>query len=80
VTIRWHDGPSYDEVSKIAYNWEGKSFDGMTDSTSYHRRLVGTDDAGRQLVSGLGYVLLSHDMSEEYRAAQARERGPGGRP
>jgi hypothetical protein len=74
VNVRWADGPSYREVERVAGRWEGKSFDGMTDSTSYHRRQVGTAKDGTPLISGLGYVLLNHDMSEAYRAAQKEVR------
>ena len=50
-TLAWDGGPSGEEVSRIARPFEGKDFDGMTDSTIY-----------RDVDSAIGYLhLYRHD-------------------
>jgi len=44
IRVRWTDGPSSRQVDATVRHFTGKSFDGMTDSTSYHNTTL---DDGR---------------------------------
>lgn len=55
--IRWTGGPAADEVEKVAGLFEGKSFDGRTDSTIYHRHWMKPDGS-------IGYAPTANDVPE----------------
>lgn len=61
VTVRWADGPTVQAVDAIARSFEGKGFDGMTDSTFYKKTAM---PDGRP--SALGYVMLSRQISAAF--------------
>ena len=64
LTLSWTDGPTAGDVEELTNTWQGKSFDGMTDSTNYTRREVATV-GGDRVVSGLGYIFTSRTISDE---------------
>jgi len=63
LNLSWTDGPTATEVEDLVGSWQGKSFDGMTDSTNYHRREVKTVK-GDVVVSGIGYLFTRREVSE----------------
>jgi len=66
LNLSWVDGPTASEVDEIAGAWQGKSFDGMTDSTNYHRREVTLAD-GTVAVSGIGYLFTRREVTDGER-------------
>ena len=56
--VTWTDGPTRAEVSAVADKFEGKSFDGMDDSTHYLTKMLPNG-----LESGLGYVICQRSVA-----------------
>ena len=60
VDVSWIDGVSKDAVQKITDRFEGKTFDGMTDSSSYHDYQY-----EGKMYSGADYVFANRTRSPE---------------
>jgi len=68
ITVRWTDGPRRAAVEAIAERYAGGSFDGMTDSMSYHAIEV-NGTARRTLVD---FVFCERSVTDvEAKAAAA---------
>lgn len=76
VRVRWVDGPTTDEVNKIVGFMHGGSFDGMTDSMSYHD----SDLFGEKVHFGNSFIFfdreISVDMFSRAVAKVAADYGP----
>jgi hypothetical protein len=64
-SLSWTGGPSVAEVDAIALPFEGKKFDGMTDSTSYVDRPVLIDENGEGWLSGIGYLSTYRQRADD---------------
>lgn len=60
IDVRWTDGPSRAMVESITSRFAGASFDGMTDSTSYHVALLD----GEPVRFSSDYVHTSREFSD----------------
>lgn len=68
-SVSWTDGPTTDEVEAVAGRYQGKTFDGMTDSTVYLETPI---------PSALGYVNVHRNFSEAaLDAAEAKVLAAG---
>ncbi len=76
VRVRWVDGPTTDEVNEIVGWMHGGSFDGMTDSMSYHDSVL----FGESVTFGNSFIFLNReisvDMFREAVATVAADWGP----
>ncbi len=68
ITIRWTDGPTYDEGQRVAGRFAGASFDGMIDLKNYHDSMVD----GRLYRFGADYIFCSRDISATLLARAVR--------
>lgn len=59
VRVGWTDGPKQREVETLVGRWQGKDFDGMTDSTTYR----GAFEHEGELVHTTCWVSCSRDHS-----------------
>jgi hypothetical protein len=77
IDVSWTDGPTRKQVEAVTYRYAGASFDGMTDSMSYHNsELTHLDDPARDGESvrfGADFVFCERSYSPEFlnRAAAA---------
>lgn len=62
VRISWVDGPSQRYVDEVVGAFEGRSFDGMTDSTSYHPITLPSGE----VVSAHSYVSTTRKLSSGF--------------
>lgn len=69
IRVEWADGPCEPDVSCVAKRFQGASFDGMTDSTTYHT----SDLNGEQVRFGADYVTAQRNMSREFVEAIAAQ-------
>lgn len=60
VNIKWTDGPTSEEVTKITGKYEEGSFDGMTDSYNYD-----SDRTWPDVFGGAKYVMEHRSLSDE---------------
>lgn len=65
LDIRWTDGPTLREVDDVVQRYAGATFDGMTDSTTYHDAELD----GRVVHFGADYVITQRDISRELEDA-----------
>lgn len=76
VRVRWVDGPTVDEVNEVVGWMHGGSFDGMTDSMSYHDSVL----FGEKVHFGNSFMFTDRDISEglfrEAVATVAADWGP----
>jgi hypothetical protein len=63
TNVRWTDGPTEPEVSRITDRFTSKTFDGSDDSTHYHEQ-----DVDGQRVQYSGWVNVSRQFSKELQA------------
>ncbi len=68
VSVRWVDGPAYDDVNAIASKYEGSGFDGSTDS-SYS---IEHDVNGERVRYGTKGINCSREISPEREAKALR--------
>jgi len=71
INVNWIDGPLTAEVERVAKQFEGATFDGMTDLKSYVSEKV-VDDNGtvREIHYGADFVFCTRRCSERlYRRA-----------
>ena len=74
VDVNWTDGPTLEEVQKVAKRFEGASFDGMVDLKSHHDSLLSNEDGSVERVSfGADYVICQRGMSDGRRDEIAAE-------
>lgn len=68
TTVRYVDGPPEDKVKEIVEGYAGASFDGMTDTQSYHS-VAGFDENGVPLDThyGANYVFTSREFSDDVK-------------
>lgn len=69
IRVSWTDGPCEPAVSSVVKQFEGASFDGMTDSKSYHT----SDLNGEKVHFGADYVFCNRKMSREFVEAIAAQ-------
>lgn len=69
IDVSWTDGPCEPDVIRIAKQFQGASFDGMTDSTTYHTSELN----GEQVHFGSDYVFCKRHMSQEFIEAIATQ-------
>jgi hypothetical protein len=68
VRVRWVDGPTTDEVEAIVGWMHGMTFDGMTDSSSYHDSVL----FGEKVHFGNSFMFLNREISVDlFRSAVA---------
>ena len=60
IRVNWTDGPFTEAVDAKVKSFAGGSFDGMTDSMSYHAR----EEDGVMIQSGADFVFTNRDRSE----------------
>lgn len=72
VYVRWDDGPTVKQVDDVLNLVNGKTFDGMTDSSSYHDRYW----CGERIHFGIDMVSTNRSMSDAKRAAFMPEGQP----
>jgi hypothetical protein len=60
TNVRWTDGPTEPEVSRVTVRFTSQSFDGSTDSTNYHDQIV-----NGQRVSYSGWVHTRRELSAD---------------
>ncbi len=65
--VKWNDGPTEPEVEAITDQFTSQTFDGMTDSTSYH-----TQEVNGEVVQYSGYVQTRREISDGLRAMAER--------
>lgn len=69
VRVNWTDGPTTDEVNEIVGFMHGGSFDGMTDSMSYHDSVL----FGEKVHFGNSFIFTNREISESmFREAVAK--------
>lgn len=70
INVSWVDGPTANEVDSIAKRFQGASFDGMTDSKSYHNSFVILEGSTLpvEVHYGADYVFTNRDLSPEFKA------------
>jgi hypothetical protein len=69
IRVGWVDGPRQREVKKIARQYEGASFDGMTDMKSYHNVMVD----GVETHYGADFIFTNRRYSVELLTAAAEK-------
>jgi hypothetical protein len=62
IDVYWNDGPGRPSVERITRKFRGSSFDGMTDSKSYHH----SDLNGEEVSFGADNVSCSRSMSRGF--------------
>jgi hypothetical protein len=68
ITVSWTDGPTYDEVNRIAHGFSGASFDGMIDLKSYHVSVLD----GQPVHFGADFVFCTRQFSDALVQRAAR--------
>ena len=66
--ISWTDGPTETDVGRVLDLFQGKDFDGMTDSTTY-RPPVTDHETGKSIKYGAGLLLYSRTLSPGLKEA-----------
>ncbi|GAC1575762.1 MAG: hypothetical protein NVS3B18_09520 [Candidatus Dormibacteria bacterium] len=67
ISVDWTDGPCQDEVDSTARRYSGATFDGMTDTKSYHRTLLaGPDGTVEEVHFGADFIFTSRGLSDSY--------------
>lgn len=69
VYVRWDDGPTVKQVDEVLKLVTGKTFDGMTDSYSYHDRYW----CGERIHFGIDMVSTNRSMGDETRVKMMPE-------
>lgn len=60
IDVRWTDGPAAKVIENLVGHFHGKSFDGMTDSSSYHDSRT---PSGELVHYGNGYIFCQREIS-----------------
>lgn len=71
ININWTDGPTSDAVDAVGKRYQGATFNGMDDSTTYHSHLITTDDGAEEVRFGARFVQTQREISDG-RMAEAR--------
>jgi hypothetical protein len=69
IRIHWTDGPTAQEVDRIAQVFSGADFDGMQDLKTYHD----SEWQGRQVSWGADFVFAERSYSRAFLSAVAAE-------
>ena len=73
IDVGWTDGPTPAAVERVARRFEGASFDGQVDLTSYHDSLLaGPDGTVEQVHYGADFIFCQRELSEGYTARLAQ--------
>ena len=66
ITVSYFRGPASDAVSRLADRYQGRDFDGMTDSSTYRKPTLLCDEAGglREVDYGSSFVFVNRDYDE----------------
>lgn len=75
VRVAWTDGPTDRQVRKVTEHYRGASFDGMTDSKSFHDTILAEGDSVEVVHFGAHFVPTSRTISPEFRAAAEQVAG-----
>ena len=62
ISVGWVNGPTTDKVEKVTLEFEGASFDGMTDLKSYQY----TEIAGQRVSFGADFVFCSRHITDDH--------------
>lgn len=68
IDVKWIDGPTEREVEQITDLYQGASFDGQTDTQSYHTSLLSTENGVEVVRFGADFVVCQRDYSVEFTA------------
>lgn len=68
ITVSWTDGPTYDEVRRVAGAFAGASFDGMIDLKSYHTSVWN----GQPVHFGADFVFCTRYITADLMRRAAR--------
>ena len=60
IDVSWTDGPAAKRVEAITDRFTGATFDGMTDSMSYHK----TEWQGKQVHFGANFIFCNRRISD----------------
>lgn len=74
IRVTYERGPASDKVSRIADRFQGRDFDGMTDSSSYRGSmlLVAADGTVREVRCSGSFVFVNRDHDDAtYQACEA---------
>jgi len=72
IDVGWTDGPTPAVVERVARRFEGASFDGQIDLTSYHDSLLaGPDGTVEQVNYGADFIFCQRELSDGYTARLA---------
>lgn len=74
IYVRWTDGPTAPEVNRLLARFSSQTFDGMTDSSSYHTQIVD----GR-VVSYSGSISTTRTYSPAFKAMATQRAAADGR-
>ena len=69
IRVHWTDGPTAQEVDRIAQVFSGADFDGMQDLKTYHD----SEWQGRQVSWGADFVFAERSFSRAFLSAIAAE-------
>lgn len=65
IDVGWTDGPTLAAVERVARRFEGASFDGQVDLTSYHDSLLaGPDGTVEQVHYGADFIFCQRELSD----------------
>ena len=65
INVSWFDGPTVEKVNAVTRQFEGASFDGMTDMKSYHESFHN----GETVHFGADFVISSRSYSQNFLTA-----------
>ena len=68
INVRWFRGPATNAVSRIADRFQGRDFDGMTDSSTYRKPTLLCDESGalREVDYGSSFVFTDRYYDENH--------------
>lgn len=66
VRVAYVDGPALADVERVAGKFAGASFDGMTDTKSYHEDIIATDAGIEAVRFGADFVFVDRTYSPEF--------------
>ena len=73
IDVGWTDGPTPAAVERVAWRFEGASFDGQIDLTRYHELLLaGPDATVEQVHYGADFIFCQRELSDGYTARLAQ--------
>jgi hypothetical protein len=71
IDVRWTDGPTEADVRRTTELYAGSTFDGMTDTKSFHDTVLVGPDGPEEVHFGAHHVFATRDLSDELVGAAA---------